>query len=116
MLRRIVLTLLLVPWFAVGVSAHHGWSGYDAARPITVEGPIETSKFENPHVLITVKVQDKVWKVVLAPTSRMLSRGAPPELVAVGTTVIAYGYPSKVEKDEMRAERITAGGKTVEMR
>jgi len=28
----------------------------------------------------------------------------------------AYGYPSNVEKDEMRAERITVDGKTVEMR
>jgi hypothetical protein len=46
----------------------------------------------------------------------MLSRLAPPEMVAVGKTISAYGYPSNVEKDEMRAERITVDGKTVEMR
>ena len=34
----------------------------------------------------------------------------------VGKTVSAYGYPSTVEKDEMRAERITVDGKTYEMR
>jgi len=98
------------------VLAHHGWGSYDAAHPITVAGPIETLKYENPHALITVKAADKVWTVTLAPTSRMHARGAPPELVAVGKTVSAYGYPSTVEKDEMRAERITVDGKTVELR
>ena len=96
--------------------AHHGWGSYDAAKPITVHGPIETSRFENPHVSITVKASDKVWTVTLAPTSRMMSRGATAEMVAVGKVVSAYGYASTVEKDEMRAERITVEGKTVEMR
>jgi len=99
-----------------GVLAHHGWGSYDAAKPITVTGPIETLKYENPHALITVKAADRVWTVTLAPVSRMQSRGATPDLVAVGKTVTAYGYPSTVEKDEMRAERITIDGKTVEMR
>jgi hypothetical protein len=96
--------------------AHHGWGSYDAARPITVAGPILTSKFENPHVTITVRASDKVWTVTLAPTSRMVNRGALAQLVAVGKNVSAYGYPSTVEKDEMRAERITVDGKTIEMR
>lgn len=97
-------------------AAHHGWGSYDAAKPITVSGPIVTSKYENPHATITVKASDKVWTVTLAPTFRMINRGASKEMVAVGKTVSAYGYASTVEKDEMRAERITVDGKTVEMR
>jgi uncharacterized protein DUF6152 len=116
MLRSLTLGLLLMAGSAAAVLAHHGWGSYDASRPITVTGPIETSKYENPHATITVKTTDKMWTVTLAPVSRMQSRGAPPELVAVGKTVSAYGYPSTVEKDEMRAERITIDGKTVEMR
>ena len=96
--------------------AHHGWGSYDAARPVTVTGPIVTSKYENPHATITVKASDKVWTVTLAPTSRMTTRGATEKVIAVGNTVSAYGYPSTVEKDEMRAERITVDGKTYEMR
>ena len=96
--------------------AHHGWGSYDAAKPITVAGPIVTSKFENPHATITVKGDDKVWTVTLAPTSRMASRGATEKVIAVGNKIAAYGYPSTVEKDEMRAERITVDGKTYEMR
>ncbi len=96
--------------------AHHGWGSYDAAKPVTVAGPIVTSKFENPHATITVRGTDKVWTVTLAPISRMSNRGATEKVVAVGQNVSAYGYPSTVEKDEMRAERITADGKTYEMR
>jgi hypothetical protein len=96
--------------------AHHGWGGYDASKPVTVAGPILTSKFENPHATITVRGNDKVWTVTLAPTSRMNNRGATEKVVAVGQNVSAYGYPSTVEKDEMRAERITVDGKTYEMR
>jgi hypothetical protein len=97
-------------------AAHHGWGSYDASKPITVAGTIVTSKFENPHASISVKAPDKVWTVTLAPTSRMITRGATKDMVAVGKTVSAYGYASTVEKDEMRAERITVDGKTVEMR
>lgn len=114
--RRLWAAGILILAAPVGVLAHHGWGSYDAAKPVTVQGPIETSKFENPHAQITVKTADKVWTVVLAPTSRMLARGAPAEMIAVGKQVTAVGYPSTVEKDEMRAERITVDGTTVEMR
>lgn len=97
-------------------AAHHGWGSYDAANPLTVAGPILTSKFENPHVTISVRGSDKVWTVTLAPTSRMTNRGAVQAVVAVGNTVSAYGYPSNVQPDEMRAERITVDNKTYEMR
>jgi hypothetical protein len=116
MLRSFALGLALAALPAAAVLAHHGWGSYDASKPITVVGPIETLKYENPHATITVKAPDKVWIVTLAPVSRMQARGAAAELVAIGKTVSAYGYPSTVEKDEMRAERITVDGKTVEMR
>ena len=108
--------VLLAGALAAPAAAHHGWGSYDAAKPVTVTGPITTSKYENPHATITVKGADKTWTVTLAPTSRMMTRGALGPLVAVGKTVSAYGYPSTVEKDEMRAERITVDGKTYEMR
>lgn len=96
--------------------AHHGWGSYDANTPVTVAGPIVTSKFENPHATIKVQASDKIWTVTLASISLMNSRGATEKVVAVGQNVSAYGYPSTVDKDEMRAERITVNGKTYEMR
>jgi hypothetical protein len=94
-------SVILFSAFALLTSAafaHHGWGSYDASKPVTVAGPIMTSKFENPHATITVRGNDKVWTVTLAPPSRMSSRGATEKVVAVGQNVSAYGYPSTVEK------------------
>ena len=118
-MRRFGLSIAVVAGISAltaAAFAHHGWGSYDAANPITVAGPIQTLKFENPHAEITVKANDKVWTVTLAPTFRMTSRGATADVVAVGKRVSAYGYPSTVEKGEMRAERITVDGKTYELR
>jgi hypothetical protein len=118
-MRRFVLPAAVLAGacaLAAAASAHHGWGSYDAANPVTVTGPIQTLKFENPHAEIKVKASDKVWTVTLAPTFRMTSRGASAEVVAVGKTVQAYGYPSTVDRSEMRAERITVDGKTYELR
>ena len=115
-MMRFVTFLSVFALLTGAAFSHHGWGSYDAAKPVTVTGPIVTSKFENPHATITVKASDKVWTVTLAPTSRMTNRGATEKIIAVGNTVSAYGYPSTVERDEMRAERITVDGKTYEMR
>jgi hypothetical protein len=115
MSKRVVLFAIFAALAGPAV-AHHGWSSYDAAHPVTVTGPIQTSKFENPHATISIKSTDKVWAVILAPTFRMTNRGVTAGMIATGKTVMAFGYPSTVEKDEMRAERITVDGKTYEMR
>jgi hypothetical protein len=111
-----MLVAVLLGWVVLPAGAHHGWGSYDAKNPTTAEGKILTSKFENPHVTLTVQAPDKVWTVTLAPPSRMQTRGAIAKLLPVGGMVKAFGYPSMREKDEMRAERITVGGKTYEMR
>jgi Family of unknown function (DUF6152) len=113
---KVGTVLIAIALVSGAALAHHGWGSYDAEKPVTIAGPIVTSKFENPHATLTVRGTDKVWTVTLAPPSRMGSRGATEKVVAVGNMVSAYGYPSKVTTDEMRAERITVDGKTYEMR
>ncbi len=114
--RRHVLAAAILMLAPAAALAHHGWGSYDASKTITVEGPIAASQFENPHALIKVNAAGKTWTIVLAPTSRMVARGATAELVAVGKSVVAVGYASTAVADEMRAERITIDGKTVELR
>jgi len=46
----------------------------------------------------------------------MQNRGLSAEMLAVGRKVTVVGYPSRNDAQEMRAERITANGKTVELR
>ena len=115
-MNRVTVSLIAIAALAAPAAAHHGWGSYDLANPVTVTGSITASKYENPHATLKVKGKDKEWTVTLAPTFRMQNRGALAEMIAVGNTITAFGYPSNVEKDEMRAERITVAGKTIEMR
>lgn len=95
--------------------AHHGWSGYhEEAQKLS--GVIEESSYVSPHGTIRLKADDKIWLVILAPPSRMTNRGLTPEMLKVGTSVAVEGYQHKTDPGEMRAERITVDGKTVELR
>jgi hypothetical protein len=97
-------------------SAHHGWSGYDASKAMTLTGTIKESGYEHPHGFVRLQAGDKTWLVVLAPPSRMERRGLPRQMLAAGTTATVHGYPHRTEADELRAERITIADKTIELR
>lgn len=95
--------------------AHHGWSSYETEL-LTVEAPVKTSNWGNPHGSITLDRGGKTWTIVLAPVSRMEARGLTPADIKPGARVKVEAYAIKDGTPEMRAERITAGGKTVELR
>ena len=102
---------------AVGVlAAHHGWTGYEETNPLTLSGTVKASGYENPHGFVDLETADKVWRVVLAPPARMESRGLSKEMLKAGTKATVMGYQNKVEKSELRAERITINEKTIELR
>jgi hypothetical protein len=95
---------------------HHGWSNYDQKKVLNLTGEILESTYENPHGMLKLKTDDKTWTVVLAPPSRMQSRGLESSMMKKGKTATVVGYPHIKIKDEMRAERITIGDKTTELR
>jgi hypothetical protein len=119
-MRRLLLAFLAL--FAATLfggdpaRAHHGWSAYDSATLIKVEVPVQVVRYQNPHGEIEIDYEGKRWVVVLAPPSRMQARGLPKEDLVVGATVTVEGYPRKDGEPEIRAERITLNGKTVELR
>ncbi len=96
--------------------AHHGWSAYDADKVMRPIGEVVESSWGSPHGSVVLTVDGQRWDVVLAPVSRMTARGLAREDIAVGKTVTVEAYPRRDGTREMRAERITADGKTVELR
>jgi hypothetical protein len=69
----LLLTLLaLAPAVAL---AHHGWSGYDSSKVLTLTGTIREAGYEHPHGFVKLETPGKIWLVVLAPPSRMENRG-----------------------------------------
>jgi hypothetical protein len=95
---------------------HHGWSSYDQKKVLNFKGEILEYSYDNPHGMIKFKVEDKTWTVVLAPPSRMESRGLTESMLKEGTRATVVGYPHLKINDEMRAERITIGEVTTELR
>jgi hypothetical protein len=96
-------------------TAHHGWTSYQTEIQ-KLSGTIEESSYVSPHGSIRLTASGRTWLVVLAPPSRMTNRGLTAEMLKVGTSVSVEGYQHKTDPGEMRAERITVDGKTVELR
>lgn len=102
--------------FATAALAHHGWSSYDAERTLRPTAEVLESHWGSPHGAIVIAMDGDRWDVVLAPVSRMQARGLARADIAVGQTVTVEGYPRRDGTHEIRAERIIAGDKTVELR
>ena len=115
-LHIVWIALTAVALAALPALAHHGWSSYDSSKEMTVDGVIKESGYEHPHGHISLEVPGRTWTVTLAPPSRMQNRGLPSSMLVPGTKARVVGYPSRNEPNEMRAERITVNGKTVELR
>jgi Family of unknown function (DUF6152) len=111
------ILLTLAAFLTTGAaSAHHGWGSYDVSKAFTISAPVETLSWADPHTRIMVKYDGVIWEATLAPISRMQARGLSEEMLKPGTPVVVLGYPSTRNPHEMRAERITVAGKTVELR
>ena len=110
-------SLLTVVVLGTGLaSAHHGWSGYDETKPLRLTGVIKAAGFENPHGFVDLQVDQKVWRIVLAPPVLMEVRGLSKEKLKPGNTATIIAYQNRKNKNEVRAERITIDGKTTELR
>ena len=112
----LALVAISTALFSSTVSAHHGWSSYDEKKTLTFTGTIREATYENPHGIAKLDVEGTVWTVVLAPPSRMQARGLSQDMLKAGASATVEGYPHRSTQGEMRAERITIDGKTVELR
>ena len=101
---------------AGAAAAHHGWGSYDASKTMVLDGPVLQSSYEFPHGEMMIELAGVRWTATLAPPSRMQTRGLARDDIAVGKRVKAEGYASTTQKNEMRVERVTVGGRVIEMR
>ena len=94
----------------------HGWSEYDASKPLELTGRVLESGYEHPHGHVRLQAGGRTWRVVLAPPSRMERRGLAKQALKQGALVTVRGYPNRDKPGEMRAESISAGGKSIALR
>jgi hypothetical protein len=111
-----VLAAVVALTLPAAALAHHGWSAYDAEKVIKVTAPVSNVTWGNPHGAAKVRHDGKTWDVVLAPVTRMEARGLTRAMLAPDKPVTLEGYPRKDGAPEMRIERVTVDGKTIELR
>src|ERR1051325_7838776 len=114
-LAIVIVSLVAAMGSAARVAAHHGWTGYEE-KETKLTGTITAFSYENPHASVTLAVDGKNWHIVLAPPARMQSRGLQKDMLKVGAKAIVTGYVHKTAATELRAERITIGDKTTDLR
>ena len=115
--KPLLLAAILAAAAPAGAAlAHHGWSSYDAEQVLRIEARLTDVEWGNPHGSAKVRHAGKTWDVILAPVARMEARGLTQAMLAPDKSVVLEGYPRRDGTAEMRIERVTAGGKTVELR
>ncbi|TDK25013.1 hypothetical protein E2F46_07515 [Luteimonas aestuarii] len=115
-INRLLPFVLAALFVALPAAAHHGWSSYDADQAMRFDAELIEVRYRNPHAEVVVEHEGNRWDVVLAPTTRMETRGLPQDGLAVGRTITIEAYPRLDGTRELRAERIVVDGTTVELR
>jgi len=109
--RLLALAALgLVLCSADRAAAHHGWAGY-LSEEFELSGTVETPlSLGNPHATMKVRVDDRVWDVVLAPPARTAGAGLKEGIIPVGAKVTVQGHRHRDPKRlEIKTERVIWG-------
>ena len=73
-------------------------------------------KFNDPMPSMTLDVDGKPLVVIQAPAPRMEFRDLTEDMLKPGMTISVVGYRSKARAGEFRAQSITVGRQTIELR
>jgi hypothetical protein len=103
-MKRLLISLLASTLAAVALSpanAHHSFAIYDMTQNIEFKGVVETLKFRNPHMAMTLVVtkpdgtKQTIEFVEGAPANMLVRMGLDPASIAPGQEITAIGAPRK---------------------
>ena len=92
--------------YASGVSAHHSFAAYDMTKSITFVGTVQSLKFRNPHIAMTLAHKNKDGSTEIihftdgAPANMLVRMGLMPSMIKVGTKITVIGSPRKDARKE----------------
>ena len=100
---------------ALPVLAHHSFKAqYDETKPITLKGTVTKITWNNPHVLMFLKVKDnsgKVanWQLELASPNGLMSQGWKVDSLRTGDEVSASGFRARDGSHMANIRKVTLG-------
>ena len=104
----------------ISASAHHSFAAeFDAAKPVSLTGPVTRIEWTNPHARIYVDVTDHngvatSWNVELGTPNDLMRGGWLRDSVTSGDSVTVLGYAAKDGSHLVKARSVTLGnGRTV---
>jgi hypothetical protein len=82
------------------IAAHHGTSGYDMEKVISLNGTVTSFNWSNPHCIVHIDVKDskgevKDWIIELAAPTLMTRNGWTKDAMKPGDDVVAETHPAK---------------------
>ena len=106
-MNRTLLALLGAGLAAIAapVVAHHSFAIYDMAQDVEFKGVVETVKFRNPHMAMTMIVTNEKGEkqtisfVEGAPANMLVRLGLKPEFIQPGQEITAIGAPRRDDPD-----------------
>lgn len=93
-------------------TAHHSFAVYDFDTQIPFEGVVDTLKFRNPHIEMTLKrtLPDGKTEIINfvegAPANMAVRGGLKPEMIKPGTKITATGSPRKDDPNAYFLRRV----------
>ncbi|HTQ98958.1 MAG TPA: DUF6152 family protein [Candidatus Acidoferrum sp.] len=98
-ISAVFAALLVTMTVAPAAEAHHSFAVFDFKTEVPFEGIVESVKFRNPHIALTLKVKGADGKEQIvefiegAPANMLVRGGLRPEEIAPGKHINAIGSP-----------------------
>jgi len=94
----------------------HDWPAYDLTKSQKLSGVIKEVSYHGKPPLIKMEADKRLVTVLIAPRSRMEFRDLTEDMLKPGTTVSVVAFPNKKTANEFRAESLTLGKTTTDLR
>ena len=116
--RRIGLgvaaALILVLGFAAA-QAHHGWRWTKDGK-FEITGIVESAKLGNPHGVVKLNVEGKIWTIEVGQPWRNRRAGLTPAMFSKGREITIVGQRSAKESElVVKALRVRIKGKNYDL-
>ncbi len=104
MKRKLAGVSIAFTWCILGMaataSAHHGTTGYDSTKIVTVTGTVTNYVWSNPHIIVFMDAPDEKgstqhWVIELAAPLMMQRFGWTKDSMKVGDHLVAKVHPAK---------------------
>ena len=92
------------------------WTAFDMTKSQKYTGVIKEVDWQNPIATAKIEVAGKTWDVALGPPVRLDFRGMGVDDFRVGITMSFEAVPSRQSPNELRAQTVTIGNTTTDMR